>query len=81
MSAMGFKQGHWFKCPNGHPYTIGECGGAMQKSTCYECGAVIGGAQHRLEDGNQLAPEMDGARHPAWSEQANMENYRIVDDA
>lgn len=81
VSAMGFKQGHWFKCPNGHPYTIGECGGAMEKSTCNECGAVIGGAQHRLEDGNQVATEMDGARHPAWSEQANMDNYMMVDEA
>ncbi|CAG8508580.1 12330_t:CDS:10 [Dentiscutata erythropus] len=24
--------GHWYQCPNGHPYTIGECGGAMQAS-------------------------------------------------
>ena len=27
---MGLGQGHWFTCPNGHPYFIGECGGAMQ---------------------------------------------------
>ncbi|CAG8471028.1 5060_t:CDS:10 [Dentiscutata erythropus] len=24
--------GHWYQCPNGHPYTIGECGGAMEAS-------------------------------------------------
>ncbi|GES93124.1 P-loop containing nucleoside triphosphate hydrolase protein [Rhizophagus clarus] len=24
--------GHWYECPNGHPYTIGECGRAMQLS-------------------------------------------------
>ena len=73
--AIGLSKGHWFKCPKGHYYAIGECGGAMQRSMCPECGAVIGGANHRLEDGNELAPEMDGASHPAWSEQANLQNY------
>ena len=37
--------------------------------------AVIGGANHQLEEGNELAPEMDGASHAAWSEQANLLNY------
>ena len=81
VSAINLKQGHWFKCPNGHIYVITECGGAMERSTCPECGAVIGGANHRLEEGNQLAPEMDGASHAAWSEQANLENYMIIDEA
>ena len=81
VSAVGLKQGHWYKCPNGHTYAIGECGGAMERSSCNECGAVIGGANHRLEEGNELAREMDGARHAAWSEQANLENYVIVDEA
>ena len=53
----------------------------MQRSTCPECGAVIGGESHRLEEGNELAPEMDGARFSAWSEQANLENYIMVDEA
>lgn len=26
--------GHFFTCPNGHPYAIGECGGAMETSRC-----------------------------------------------
>jgi len=30
--AMGYKQGHWYKCPNGHIYIITECGGAMEQS-------------------------------------------------
>ena len=76
VSAIGLSKGHWFKCPMGHIYAIGECGGAMERSTCPECGAGIGGANHRLEDGNELAPEMDGASHPAWSEQANLQNYQ-----
>ena len=77
--AIGLKQGHWFKCQNGHYYAIGECGGAMEKSKCPECDALIGGQHHRLAEGNELAPEMDGATHAAWSDQANMENYHLDD--
>ena len=46
--AMGYKQGHWYKCPNGHIYVMTECGGAMEQSRCNECGAEIGGGSHRL---------------------------------
>jgi hypothetical protein len=41
VAAMGLQKGHWFKCPNGHVYCIGECGGAMQKSICPECKAAV----------------------------------------
>ncbi|KAJ9594036.1 hypothetical protein L9F63_014513, partial [Diploptera punctata] len=61
MKALNFTKGHWFKCPNGHIYAIGECGGAMEIGQCNECGAEIGGRQHRLLPSNNLAPEMDGA--------------------
>jgi len=64
--AMGCKQGHWYKCPNGHIYIITECGGAMEKSRCNECGAEIGGGSHRLLASNSVATEMDGATSPAW---------------
>nr|CAD7194774.1 unnamed protein product [Timema douglasi] len=66
VTAMGMKQGHWYKCPNGHPYVITECGGAMVVGKCNECGADIGGSNHRLLSSNQLASEMDGAVRPAW---------------
>ena len=36
----------WYKCPNGHLYVVGECGGPMQESICPECRARIGGANH-----------------------------------
>lgn len=71
VKAIGFPQGHWFKCPNGHIYVITECGGATERSTCPECKEVIGGINHTLESSNQLASEMDGAQHPAWSDTAN----------
>ena len=77
VSAIGLTKGHWFKCPNGHFYCIGECGGAMQEARCPECGAKIGGQSHRLTEDNQLAPEMDGARHAAWSEAANLANFDL----
>lgn len=71
VAAIGCPRGHWFKCRNGHIYVIGECGGAMERSRCPECQAVIGGAGHALDSSNSLAPEMDGATHAAWSETAN----------
>ncbi|NXV10160.1 ZNFX1 protein, partial [Cettia cetti] len=71
VNAIGCPRGHWFKCKNGHIYVIGECGGAMQRSTCPECHEVIGGTNHTLESSNSLASEMDGATHAAWSDVAN----------
>ncbi|PRP84560.1 putative NF-X1 finger and helicase protein [Planoprotostelium fungivorum] len=49
--------GHFYTCPNGHVYTIGDCGGAMQESTCNECGSRIGGGAHRLLADNDKASE------------------------
>jgi hypothetical protein len=80
VKAMGFKQGHWFKCPNGHIYLIADCGGAMHEAKCNECGEKIGGGNHSLRSDNSLASEMDGARFAAWSEHANnMANFQILD--
>ena len=28
----------WYKCPKGHPYSVGECGMPMQTSVCMTCG-------------------------------------------
>jgi hypothetical protein len=77
VKAMGLAKGHWFKCRQGHIYAIGECGGATERGTCPECKDVIGGVSHRLEEGNTVAADMDGAQYAAWSEQANMENYEL----
>jgi len=75
VKAMNFAKGHWYKCPNGHIYAIGNCGGANQQRACPECGETIGGERHRLAEGNQVATEMDGAKFGAWSNQTNLENY------
>lgn len=66
VKAIGLTKGHWFKCPNGHFYAIGECGGAMERGKCLECKADIGGQSHTLTSGNTLATEMDGATRPAY---------------
>ncbi|XP_045199802.2 NFX1-type zinc finger-containing protein 1-like [Mercenaria mercenaria] len=80
IKSMGLSKGHWFKCPNNHIYAIGECGGAMERGRCPECKEEIGGEQHRLTDGNKLAPEMDGATFAAYSEEANnMANFDLND--
>ncbi|XP_045127074.1 NFX1-type zinc finger-containing protein 1-like [Portunus trituberculatus] len=79
LKAMNLRNGHWYKCPNGHVYCITECGGAMMESTCPECGSRIGGGSHTLRSDNAVATEMDGARHSAWSEQNNMANF-VLDD-
>lgn len=43
---MNLVGGTWYHCPNGHLYTIGECGRPMQQSSCPECNSMIGGANH-----------------------------------
>jgi len=75
VKAMGFSQGHWFKCKNGHIFAIGECGGAMEESKCNECGAQIGGSSHRLLADNSIAQEMDGSRHSAYTLAQDPNNF------
>ncbi|KAL0977888.1 hypothetical protein UPYG_G00162780 [Umbra pygmaea] len=77
VSAMMLSKGHWYKCPNDHVYAIGECGGAMESSSCPDCKATIGGANHALVSGNRVASEMDGAQHAAWSEANNVLNFDL----
>jgi len=54
------RQGNFFRCQNGHVFFVGECGGPMERSTCPECGCVIGGKDHILDPSNSridTAPE------------------------
>ncbi|RWS23941.1 NFX1-type zinc finger-containing protein 1-like isoform b precursor [Leptotrombidium deliense] len=67
LKAMNFGQkGHWFKCPNGHPYCITECGGAMETGKCPECQEEIGGTSHRLVETNTIATDIDNAIMSAY---------------
>jgi len=69
--------GHFYRCPNGHLYTIGDCGGASETSRCPECGEMIGGSGHQLLGTNQrdleyerIAREQGGYGHSphAWNQ-------------
>ncbi|QIX01562.1 hypothetical protein AMS68_007079 [Peltaster fructicola] len=51
--------GHWYRCINDHPFTIGECGLPMQRATCPECGAGIGGEHHQAVAGMQHAEDIE----------------------
>eukprot|EP00020_Sapocribrum_chincoteaguense_P004573 CAMPEP_0170751064 /NCGR_PEP_ID=MMETSP0437-20130122/11256_1 /TAXON_ID=0 /ORGANISM="Sexangularia sp." /LENGTH=577 /DNA_ID=CAMNT_0011090083 /DNA_START=413 /DNA_END=2145 /DNA_ORIENTATION=- len=57
-SGLGSFGGHWYACSCGYEYAIGECGGALETIACPECGAVIGGENHHLADGNVQAADM-----------------------
>ncbi|KAL9107642.1 MAG: hypothetical protein Q9227_007449 [Pyrenula ochraceoflavens] len=51
--------GHWYRCVNGHPFTIGECGMPMQTSRCPQCGSPVGGEHHQTVDGVTRDVEME----------------------
>lgn len=51
--------GHWYRCENGHPFTIGECGMPMETATCPQCGARIGGASHQAVEGVTHAADIE----------------------
>ncbi|RAH66593.1 putative NF-X1 finger and helicase domain protein [Aspergillus aculeatinus CBS 121060] len=51
--------GHWYYCRNGHPFTIGECGMAMQRSVCPECGEPVGGQNHTAAEGVTHARDLE----------------------
>ena len=44
----------WNTCPNGHHYLIGNCGQPNAPGVCPDCGAAIGGGQHRYNPNNRL---------------------------
>ena len=51
--------GHWYTCANGHPFTINNCGLAMEVALCPECGARIGGLNHVSVEGVRHAVEIE----------------------
>lgn len=52
MKVIGLFKGYWYKCFCGYVYVIGECGGVMEISKCFECKVVIGGISYKLVEGN-----------------------------
>jgi hypothetical protein len=51
--------GHWYRCENGHPFTVGECGMPMQTARCPQCNAPIGGSSHQPAVGVQHAGDIE----------------------
>jgi hypothetical protein len=51
--------GHWYRCENGHPFTIGECGMPMERARCPACNAGIGGESHRADEGVTHAGDIE----------------------
>jgi hypothetical protein len=51
--------GHWYRCVNGHPFTVGECGGPMQTSRCPQCGEAVGGENHLVVHGVTRAEDIE----------------------
>ncbi|XP_072046322.1 E3 ubiquitin-protein ligase rnf213-alpha-like [Amphiura filiformis] len=53
----------WYECPNGHLYTIGDCGRPVFYGQCKECGANIGGEEYTLIEGNRKVKMADTTAH------------------
>lgn len=70
IKVLNLTAGHVYKCPNGHYYVIGECGGAMEESVCIECKAAVGGHNHNLTTGNSHTGDLDGSTYAAYSQGA-----------
>ncbi|TIA15545.1 hypothetical protein D6C81_06314 [Aureobasidium pullulans] len=51
--------GHWYRCENGHPFTVGECGMPMQTASCPQCGGLIGGQSHQPAAGVTHANDLE----------------------
>ena len=51
--------GHWYTCPNGHIFSMSECGG-MQVVKCNECGEAIGGGSHNDLQSTQSVSVKEG---------------------
>jgi hypothetical protein len=51
--------GHWYRCANGHPFTVGECSMPMELARCLECGSGVGGQSHRPTEGVTRAVDIE----------------------
>ncbi|KAH3807136.1 E3 ubiquitin-protein ligase RNF213-like [Dreissena polymorpha] len=48
-----------YKCPNGHPYLIGDCGRPYVSGSCPACREKIGGDSHTAHPGNVIINSRD----------------------
>ncbi|XP_077862842.1 E3 ubiquitin-protein ligase rnf213-alpha-like [Saccoglossus kowalevskii] len=53
----------WYgEMPDGHPYTLLQCGNPASVSRCKDCNVPIGGQSSKLERGNRLARQQDATQ-------------------
>ncbi|MCO5562178.1 hypothetical protein L7F22_015804 [Adiantum nelumboides] len=69
-------RGHWYQCPNGHYYVVGECGGPMQVSKCPDCKATVGGQNHAPAEGNTHST-IDGSTSSAFSDRVGLGRFNL----
>ena len=71
----------WYRCPNGHPYTVGQCTMPMETAICSAsgCGAVIGGREHTPSKGNTKFYALDPVAQAGYDLQVttNPNSYKI----
>ena len=70
----------WYKCPNGHLYVVGECGGPMQESICPECRARIGGVNHVPANRNSVVDLNAEMRNLSINNQNRIRNPLLNQD-
>jgi len=51
--------GHWYRCMNGHLFTVGECGMPMQLARRPQRGGQIGGQNHQAVAGVTSAMDIE----------------------
>jgi len=67
-TALGLNAGHAFRCRScRYMYFIGECGGAMERGKCPNCGGGIGGVQHAIDNSSEFAGHLfEPSARPNW---------------
>lgn len=72
----------WYKCPNGHPYSVGACTYPMETARCPAegCYALIGGRNHQAVKGvTRLGVGSEAAAlfaQPGYTIGGDMESYK-----
>ena len=51
--------GHWYRCANGRPFTVGECGMPMELAKFPACGAGVSGQSYRPTEGVTHAHDIE----------------------
>ena len=70
----------WYKCPKGHLYVVGECGGPMQRGICPECGSQIGGHDHVPANQNSIVDFNNAMRNLSLNNENRIRNPLLNQD-